>query len=209
MIDLKNDLLVVIDIQNDFCPGGSLAIAGGDETVPVANRLIDAFDHVAMTQDWHPAGHASFASSHQGRRPFDEMQLYYGAQTLWPDHCVQGTDGAEFHPDLEWTKAEIVVRKGYNPALDSYSAFFENDKTTATGLGGYARERGFRRVVTCGLALDVCVAFSSLDARRLGLDVVLVTDACRAIDPDGNARIMLRDMQDAGVIVTDTSALHI
>ena len=193
------EALVVIDIQNDFCPGGALAVAGGDEIVPMVNGLIASFDHVVLTQDWHPAGHSSFASSHVGRAPFETIAMDYGPQTLWPDHCVQGTKGAEFHPDLVWTKAQLVIRKGFRKAIDSYSAFYENDHATPTGLGGYLKERGFSKLTMAGLATDYCVAFSALDARRHGLDVTVRMDACRAIDLGGSLAAMTDRMREAGV----------
>ncbi|WP_416897510.1 MAG: bifunctional nicotinamidase/pyrazinamidase [Minwuia sp.] len=197
--DPTRDLLLLIDIQNDFCPGGALAVADGDKVVPVANALIERFRHVALTQDWHPAGHASFASSHADAEPFGQMQAAYGPQTLWPDHCVQGTDGAAFHPVLNLTPAELIVRKGFRPELDSYSAFFENDQKTPTGLGGWAQERGFGHIVMCGLATDFCVAWSALDARQLGFDVTVVLEGCRAIDLDGSLDAAIDDMHDAGI----------
>jgi nicotinamidase/pyrazinamidase len=196
---MSGNALLVIDVQNDFCPGGALAVAGGDEIVPVVNGLIAAFDHVVLTQDWHPAGHSSFASSHPGRQPFECVEMAYGAQTLWPDHCVQGTAGAEFHPALQWTKAELVVRKGFRPAIDSYSAFFENDRATPTGLAGYLRERGLESLTLVGLATDYCVAFSALDAARLGFSVTVRMDACRAIDLGGSLAAMTAAMREAGV----------
>jgi nicotinamidase/pyrazinamidase len=202
-IDPDRDLLLVIDLQNDFCPGGALAVADGDAIVPVVNRLAAAFAHVALTQDWHPAGHRSFASAHHGHAPFASLRFPYGDQTLWPDHCVQGTPGAAFHPELDATRAEIVIRKGFRPAVDSYSAFFENDRITPTGLGGYLRERGFGRVVMCGLATDFCVAYSALDARRLGFETIVRLDACRAIDLGGSLAAALGAMRDAGVVLDD------
>ncbi|MDQ0472489.1 bifunctional nicotinamidase/pyrazinamidase [Labrys wisconsinensis] len=195
------DVLLVIDVQNDFCPGGALAVPDGDAVVPAINRLAERFAHVVLTQDWHPAGHSSFASSHPGRAPFSSLAMPYGAQTLWPDHCVQGTDGAAFRPDLAVTRAELIVRKGFRPAIDSYSAFFENDRTTPTGLAGYLRERGLTRVVCVGLATDFCVRFSAEDARRLGFEVVLVEDACRGIDLDGSVAAAMAAMAGAGVTI--------
>lgn len=195
------EALVVIDVQNDFCPGGALAVAGGHEIVPIVNGLIQSFDHVVLTQDWHPAGHSSFASSHPGRAPFETIAMPYGPQTLWPDHCVQGTAGALFHPDLVWTKAELVIRKGFRKEIDSYSAFYENDHATPTGLGGYLRERGISKVTMVGLATDFCVAFSALDARRLGFDVTVRMDACRAIDLGGSLAAMTARMNEAGVVL--------
>ncbi|MDY0872601.1 bifunctional nicotinamidase/pyrazinamidase [Dongia rigui] len=194
-----NEALIVIDVQNDFCPGGALAVAGGDEIVPLVNRLIDAHAHVVLTQDWHPAGHSSFASSHAGQAPFGSIDLAYGTQTLWPDHCVQGTRGAEFHAGLAWTKAELVIRKGFRPGIDSYSAFFENDRKTPTGLAGYLRERGLPRLTLVGLATDYCVAYSALDARRLGFTTRVELAACRGIDLGGSLQAALTEMRAAGV----------
>ena len=191
--------LVVIDVQNDFCPGGALAVAGGDEILPVVNRLIAAHEHVVLTQDWHPKGHSSVASQHEGKSPFETVQMPYGNQTLWPDHCVQGTEGAAFHPALEWTRAELVIRKGFRRDIDSYSAFFENDQTTPTGLGGYLRERGIDELTMVGLATDYCVAFSALDAVRRGFKVKVVMEACRAIDLGGSLGVMTEKMRSAGV----------
>jgi nicotinamidase/pyrazinamidase len=191
--------LVVIDLQYDFCPGGALAVAGGDEIIPAINRLIAAHDHVVLTQDWHPAGHSSFASSHLGKSPFEMIEMPYGPQTLWPDHCIQGTRGAEFHDALEWTKAELVIRKGFRKDIDSYSAFFENDHTTPTGLGGYLKERGIAEVTLCGLATDFCVAFSAIDAVRHGLSTTVILDACRGIDLGGSMAAMTEKMKADGV----------
>lgn len=193
--------LVVIDVQNDFCPGGALAVPGGDEIIPEINAMVRRFEHVLVTQDWHPAGHSSFASTHEGRSPFESVSMPYGEQTLWPDHCVQGTSGAEFHPDLDLTKAELIIRKGFRSAIDSYSAFFENDRETPTGLGGYLRERGMTKLTLAGLATDFCVAFSALDAARLGFRVEVVLSACRAIDLDGSLESMLGRMRSAGVAI--------
>ncbi|WP_137157261.1 bifunctional nicotinamidase/pyrazinamidase [Rhizobium sp. FKL33] len=196
---MLREALVVIDVQNDFCPGGALAVADGDAILPAVNALISRFDHVALTQDWHPAGHSSFASSHAGKAPFDSVTMPYGEQTLWPDHCIQGTPGAEFHPGLVWTKAELVIRKGYRTAIDSYSAFFENDHTTPTGLAGYLRERGIEAVTLCGLATDFCVAFSALDAVAAGFKTTVALDACRGIDLGGSMSAQLEKMRQAGV----------
>jgi len=180
-------MLLIVDVQNDFCPSGALAVPGGDEVVPLVNRIAQAFAHVALTQDWHPPGHASFASSHPGRKPNDVIMAAYGEQVLWPDHCVQGTWGAAFHPDLDVAPAELILRKGSRRGIDSYSAFFENDRQTPTGLGGYLRERGFGRIVMAGLAFDFCVRWSAEHARRLGFEVVVLEDACRSIDIAGSA----------------------
>ena len=199
--------LIVIDLQNDFCPGGALAVAGGDEIVPLVNRLIGSFEHVVLTQDWHPAGHSSFASAHAGQAPFAAVQMAYGSQTLWPDHCVQGTPGAEFHRDLAWTKAELVIRKGFRKAIDSYSAFYENDRKTPTGLAGYLRERGLTKLALVGLATDFCVAYSALDAARLGFDTTVLLDACRAIDLNGSLATARRQMQLAGVSLGEAARL--
>ncbi|ACP24011.1 pyrazinamidase/nicotinamidase [Sinorhizobium fredii NGR234] len=196
---MAEDALIVIDMQNDFCPGGALAVAGGDEIVPVVNSLIEKAKHVILTQDWHPAGHSSFASSHPGKAPFQTVTMPYGEQTLWPDHCVQGSPGADFHPALRWTTAELVIRKGFRTGIDSYSAFFENDHRTPTGLAGYLRERGISKVSLCGLATDFCVAFSALDAVAEGFSTSVVLDACRGIDLNGSLAAMTRRMRDAGV----------
>jgi nicotinamidase/pyrazinamidase len=203
----ETQALIVIDVQNDFCPGGALAVGGGDEIVPLVNRLIAASRHVVLTQDWHPAGHSSFASVHPGQTPFGSIDLPYGAQTLWPDHCVQGTNGAEFHSNLAWTKAELVIRKGFRPTIDSYSAFFENDRTTPTGLAGYLRERGLTHLTMVGLATDFCVAYSALDARRLGFETRVVMDACRAIDLGGSLQDAVTKMQQSGVALMDSTSV--
>ncbi|MBZ7920377.1 bifunctional nicotinamidase/pyrazinamidase [Ensifer adhaerens] len=196
---MADKALVVVDVQNDFCPGGALAVAGGDEIVPMINGLIDRFEHVVLTQDWHPAGHSSFASSHPGKNPFEMIAMPYGGQTLWPDHCVQGSGGADFHPALEWTRAELLIRKGFRPEIDSYSAFFENDRRTPTGLTGYLRDRGIKRVTLCGLATDFCVAFSALDAVAQGFSTSVILEACRGIDLNGSLQAMITRMRDAGV----------
>jgi len=195
------DLLLVVDMQNDFCPGGALAVPGGDEIVSAVNRLARAFAHVILTQDWHPPGHSSFASAHPGRQPFETVEMPYGEQILWPDHCVQGTPGAAFHPRLDIPRAELVLRKGYHPAIDSYSAFRENDRRTATGLASYLRERGFERVTLCGLATDFCVLYSALDAVAAGFATSVVLDACRGIDRDGSVARAIAAMRAAEVIL--------
>jgi nicotinamidase/pyrazinamidase len=196
---MDDHALVVIDVQNDFCPGGALAVAGGDEIVPLINTLSRDFEHVVLTQDWHPAGHSSFASSHGAKKPFETIMMPYGEQTLWPDHCIQGTEGAAFHTRLEWTKAELVLRKGFRKAIDSYSAFYENDHNTPTGLAGYLGERGISQITLVGLATDYCVAYSALDAARLGFKVTVRLDCCRAIDLGGSLQRMTVRMRDAGV----------
>jgi nicotinamidase/pyrazinamidase len=193
--------LLIVDVQNDFCPGGALAVPGGDEIVPVVNKLAAGFPHVILTQDWHPAGHASFASSHPGKKPFDTIEVSYGQQTLWPDHCGQGTQGAAFHPRLDVPHAELVLRKGYRRAIDSYSAFRENDRRTPTGLAGYLRERGLERITVCGLATDFCVFYSAVDGREAGFEVSVVTSACRGIDMDGSIARAIRSMSEAGVTI--------
>jgi nicotinamidase/pyrazinamidase len=198
---MSGKALLVIDVQNDFCPGGALAVNEGDLIVSAVNALIMEFEHVLLTQDWHPAGHSSFASSHPGMSPFEAIEMPYGSQTLWPDHCVQGSQGAEFHPGLEWTKAELVIRKGFRPNIDSYSAFFENDHKTSTGLGGYLKERGIDDVTLCGLATDYCVAYSALDAASLGLKTTVKLDACRGIDLGGSVATMTTRMREAGVTI--------
>ncbi|MGO4618935.1 bifunctional nicotinamidase/pyrazinamidase [Ensifer sp. 2YAB10] len=196
---MADKALVVVDVQNDFCPGGALAVAGGDEIVPMINGMIGRFEHVVLTQDWHPAGHSSFASSHPGKSPFEMIAMPYGGQTLWPDHCVQGSAGADFHPALEWTRAELLIRKGSRPEIDSYSAFFENDRRTPTGLTGYLRDRGIKKVTLCGLATDFCVAFSALDAVAQGFSTSVILEACRGIDLNGSLQAMITRMRDAGV----------
>jgi nicotinamidase/pyrazinamidase len=198
---MAGEALIVIDVQNDFCPGGSLAVAGGDEILPLINEMIGRFEHVVMTQDWHPADHSSFASNHAGKQPYDTVTMPYGEQTLWPEHCVQGSGGAAFHPALKWAKAELVLRKGYHREIDSYSAFFENDRTTPTGLAGYLRERGIGRITLVGIATDFCVAYSALDAVGQGFDVTVRLDACRAIDIGGSLERMIGKMKVAGVTV--------
>ena len=201
-----DDLFLIIDVQNDFCPGGALAVADGDAVVPVVNRLAESFDHVVLTQDWHPAGHSSFATSHPGTAAFSSITMPYGSQTLWPDHCIQGTTGAAFHPQLATDRAELVIRKGFRAAIDSYSAFFENDQTTSTGLAGYLRERGLKRIVMAGLATDYCVHYSALDARRLGFETAVVLAGCRAIDLAGSLASATAAMTAAGVALVDDIA---
>ncbi|HKK31082.1 MAG TPA: bifunctional nicotinamidase/pyrazinamidase [Alphaproteobacteria bacterium] len=203
MTSEQTDVLLAVDIQNDFCTGGALAVPDGDAVVPVANRLLERFDNAVITQDWHPPDHHSFASQHSGKEPFDSTDMPYGEQTLWPDHCVQGTDGAGFHPHLLTKRAQLIVRKGFRSHIDSYSAFFENDQKTPTGLTGYLRERGLTRLTLLGLAYDVCVQFSALDARRLGFEVTLVRSGCRAIDMNGSADAATRAMTEAGVNFID------
>lgn len=200
--------LVVIDVQNDFIPGGQLAVPGGDEIVPLINRLGRSFRQVILAQDWHPAGHASFASSHPDKQPFDLIQLPYGEQKLWPDHCVQGTQGAALHPALDLPHAQLIIRKGCNPDIDSYSAFMEADRQTPTGLTGYLKERGIDTVYMVGLALDFCVMFSALDARAAGFNAFVVLDACRGIDIDGSMEAAIRRMQQAGVALIESSAIN-
>ncbi|WP_457649713.1 bifunctional nicotinamidase/pyrazinamidase [Profundibacter sp.] len=191
--------LIVIDVQNDFCPGGALAVAGGDQIIPQINAMMGEFDATILTQDWHPQVHSSFASSHAGKAPFDMIDMPYGAQVLWPDHCVQGTGGADFHADLNTDAADMIIRKGYNPDIDSYSAFFENDHKTPTGLEGYLRTRGITTLTMVGLATDFCVHFSAVDAAKLGFEVTVLEGACRAIDMDGSLAAARVAMQDAGV----------
>jgi nicotinamidase/pyrazinamidase len=193
------DILLVVDVQNDFLPGGALAVPDGDAIVPIVNAVASRFEHVALTQDWHVAGHLSFASSHLGKAPFNTILLAYGPQVLWPDHCVQGTPGADFAPGLAIPQAELVVRKGYRRNIDSYSAFCEADRRTRTGLAGYLRERGFTRVYLAGLATDFCVAWSAIDARAAGFDVVVIEDACRAIDTGGSLEAAWSGMREAKV----------
>src|ERR1700687_1340235 len=198
-IQPDDDLLLIIDVQNDFCAGGALAVSDGDAVVQVVNRLAKRFAHVALTQDWHPSGHSSFATSHSGSAPFESIDMPYGRQTLWPDHCIQGTSGAAFHPQLETERAELVIRKGFRGEIDSYSAFYENDRRTPTGLAGYLRERGLRRIFLAGLATDFCVYYSAADARRLGFDTVLIEAGCRAIDLAGSLGAAWTGMAATGV----------
>jgi nicotinamidase/pyrazinamidase len=202
-----SDILVIVDVQNDFCPGGSLAVPGGDQVVPVINRLVGSFAHVVLTQDWHSPGHQSFASAHPERKPFETIELSYGTQVLWPDHCVQDTPGAAFHAALDIRRAELIVRKGFHPAVDSYSAFYENDRRTPTGLGGYLRERGFLRLFFVGLATDFCVRYSAEDAKRLGFEVVVIEDACRGIDTGGSLAAAMKSFRQDGVRLAQSAAI--
>jgi nicotinamidase/pyrazinamidase len=195
----ERDALLVVDVQNDFCPGGNLAVPHGDEVVPIVNRLMRKFAHRVLTQDWHPPGHQSFASSHPGKRPYETIEVAYGPQILWPDHCVQGTDGAAFRAGLDLTAAGLVLRKGYHRDIDSYSAFYENDHKTPTGMTGYLREHGFTRVFLVGLAFDFCVRYSAEDARREGFDVVVIEDGCRAIDLEGSAAATRASFKQNGI----------
>lgn len=203
----ERDILLVVDIQNDFCPGGNLAVPRGDEVLPVINGLAAKFAHVALTQDWHPRGHISFASSHPGKVPYQTIELGYGTQVLWPEHCVQSTPGAAFHGDLRIPHAELVLRKGYHRAIDSYSAFYENDRKTRTGLAGYLRERGFHRVFLAGLAFDFCVRYSAEDARRDGFEAFVVEDACRGIDVDGSVAATRDVFDTAGIRCVPANAI--
>jgi len=201
------DVLLVVDIQNDFGPGGGLAVPRDAEVVSLVNRLATRFKHVVLTQDWHPPGHLSFASAHRGRKPYEIVSISYGPQILWPDHCVQATPGAELRRDLQIAHAELILRKGYHPDIDSYSAFYENDRRTRTGLAGYLRERGFTRIFLAGLALDFCVRYSSEDARHQGFDVVVIEDACRAIDVDGSMLATRKSFNAIGVECVSADAV--
>ncbi len=195
-----SDVLIVVDVQNDFCPGGALAVPKGDEVIAPILRAAPRFAHIVLTQDWHPAGHWSFATAHPGREPLETVEMAYGEQTLWPEHCVQGTWGAELHPELDLPQAELILRKGFRAEVDSYSAFYENDRQTETGLAGYLRERGLKRAFFAGLAYDFCVGFSALDARELGLETVVLPEACRAIDLAGSASEMKARLRAAGAV---------
>jgi len=202
-----SDCLIVVDVQNDFCPGGALEVQRGDEIVPLVNQLARKFENVVVTQDWHPAGHASFASSHAGRKPFDTTRLRYGSQVLWPDHCIQGTRGAALHDGLDLPRAQLVIRKGWHAKVDSYSAFLEADRKTKTGLDGYLRSRGVKRVYCVGLATDFCVAWTALDARRFRFQAVVIEDACRAIDNAGSLAAAQKAMKAAGVKRSTSASL--
>ena len=203
-----DDVLIIVDVQADFLPGGALAVPDGHAVIPVLNRLGVRFAHVVLTQDWHPPGHASFASSHPGRRPFETTELSYGTQVLWPDHCIQGTEGARIAAGLDVNQAELIIRKGFDPAIDSYSGFLEADRRTATGLAGYLRERSFRRVFVAGLATDFCVAWTALDARAAGFETFVIEDASRAIDSQGSLALARADMDKAGVRRIASAALE-
>lgn len=192
-------VLIVVDVQNGFMPGGGLPVPQGDEVVPVINRIGKLFSSVVITQDWHPASHASFASSHPSKSPYDMMTMPYGPQVLWPDHCVQGTHDAALHQDLHLPHAQLIIRKGFHPLVDSYSAFMEADRTTTTGLAAYLQARGLRKAYVCGLATDFCVAWTALDARAAGFEAVVIEDACRAIDLNGSLAQAWQDLQAAGV----------
>ncbi len=202
-----SDVLIIIDVQIDFCPGGALAVADGDAVLSPIHKIAPHFQHIVLTQDWHTPGHTSFASSHPGKKPFEQIEASYGPQTLWPEHCVQGTPGAKFHPHLKLPQAELILRKGFRREIDSYSAFFENDRTTATGLAGYLRERALTRVFFAGLAYDYCVGYSALDARRLGFPALIIRDACRAIDLNGSVERIETDFAKAGVTLMDSTEL--
>ena len=202
-----HDVLIVTDVQNDFCADGALAVPHGDEVIAPIHRVASLFEHIILTQDWHPANHISFAASHPGKPPFETVELAYGTQTLWPPHCVRGSPGAEFHPALHIPQAELILRKGFRPEIDSYSAFFENDRATPTGLAGYLRERELTRVFLAGLAYDYCVGYSALDARRLGLEAFVLSDACRAIDLNGSAADIENEFANAGVTIITTTEL--
>ncbi len=197
-------VLIIVDVQNDFCPGGALAVPGGDEIIPIVNGLAARFRNVVLTQDWHPRGHSSFASSHPGTKPFDTIAAPYGPQVLWPDHCVQDTTGAAFHPALRAPHAALVLRKGFRRAIDSYSAFYENDRKTPTGLTGYLRERGLTRLFLAGLAFDFCVRYSAEDARREGFDAFVIEDACRGIDIAGSVAATRTSLNALGVPCVNT-----
>ncbi len=205
---LPDDVLLAVDVQRDFLPGGTLAVSGGDAVVPVINRLGALFGHVLLTQDWHPADHVSFAANHPGRAAFEAIELPYGRQVLWPTHCLQGTDGAEFAPGLELPRAELVIRKGFRRLVDSYSSFAEADRHTPTGLAGYLRERGLRRLFLAGLATDFCVAWSALDGRAAGFEIYVIEDGCRAIDTQGSLDMAWRAMHEAGVQRLGSDALQ-
>ncbi len=199
----QTEALIVIDVQNDFCPGGALAVAGGDQILAPINALMDQFSTVVLTQDWHPADHSSFADNHPGAAPFSLTDMPYGPQVLWPTHCVHGTKGAAFHAGLKTDPAQLIIRKGFRPQIDSYSAFFENDRKTATGLDGYLRNRGITHLTFVGLATDYCVAYSALDAASLGYQATVILGACRAIDLNGSLAAATANLRAAGVVLND------
>jgi nicotinamidase/pyrazinamidase len=203
----SSDALLIIDLQNDFCPGGALAVPEGDQIVPLVNRLAQRFEHVILTQDWHPAGHISFASSHLGTKPFGTIGVSYGTQTLWPDHCVRGTQGADFHPGLDAPHAELILRKGLRRDIDSYSAFLEDDHTTPTGLASYLRERGLKRLFLCGLAYDFCVRFSAIDGTAAGFECIVIEDATRAVALAGSVEKTNADFADKNVRLVQAADL--
>jgi nicotinamidase/pyrazinamidase len=203
----RHDVLVVVDLQNDFCPGGALSVPQGDETVPLVNHLAEHFTHVVLTQDWHQSDHLSFASTHPNTKPYDTIDVDYGSQILWPDHCIQATSGAEFHKELHIPHAALILRKGIHRTIDSYSTFYENDRKTPTGLVGYLRERGFQRVFLAGLAFDFCVRYSAEDACREGFKVIVVEDACRSLDVDGSVAATRESLRALGVVRTTTEAV--
>lgn len=203
----EDTALVLIDIQNDFCPGGALAVNQGDEVVEIANKIQEQFKIKIITQDWHPDTHKSFASNHEGKDPLSMVEMFYGQQVLWPDHCIQGTEGSKFHAKLITDNADLIIRKGFRPEIDSYSAFFENDQKTPTGLDGYLKSRGINKIYLCGLALDFCVYFSAIDGVKLGYNVTVIKDACRAIDLNNSLENSLNDMKSKGVKLLSTSEL--
>lgn len=199
--------LIIVDIQNDFCPGGLLAVEEGDTVIPIINSIADKFDVVVQTQDWHPENHSSFASSYPDKNEYEVIQLAYGKQVLWPDHCVQNTSGADFHTELEMKHTQLIIRKGFNPKIDSYSAFFENDQVTTTGLSGYLKDKGVTDVYICGLATDFCVKWSALDGVKEGFDIKVIADACRGIDLNDSVNLAWEEMKNAGVKVIESAAI--
>jgi nicotinamidase/pyrazinamidase len=202
----SKDVLIVVDVQNDFCTDGALAVPGGEKVVPAINRVAERFENVVLTQDWHPENHVSFASNHPSKHPYDSIELSYGSQILWPDHCIQGSTGADFHRGLETFRASLVVRKGFHRNVDSYSAFYENDRKTSTGLAGYLRERGLKTLFFAGLAFDFCVRYSAEDARKAGFDAVVIEEACRSIDLDGSVAATHRSLRSRGIPVVGIEA---
>lgn len=202
----SKDALIIVDVQNDFCTGGALAVPGGEKVVPAINRIAERFENVVLTQDWHPKEHVSFASNHPHMRPYDSIELSYGSQVLWPDHCVQGSTGADFHRGLKTIGASLVLRKGIHRDIDSYSAFYENDHKTSTGLAGYLRERGLKTLFFAGLAFDFCVRYSAEDARKAGFEAVVIEEACRGIDLDGSVAATHRSLKSLGISVVGLEA---